>query len=57
MFNFFSTVIVVILLNNNNTAYFWHNVFNKLNQTFILTGCREDLLKVCVYDMTLVLLK
>ncbi len=43
-----------ILLNNSNIAYFWHNVFNKLNQTFILTGCREVL---CVYDMTLVLLK
>ncbi len=38
-----------ILLNNSNIAYFWHNVFNKLNQTFILMGCREYLLKFCVY--------
>ncbi len=57
-FYYFSTVIVsssitYILLNNSNIAYFLHNVF-KLNQTFILLGCHEVL---CVYDMTLVLLK
>ncbi len=46
-----------ILLNNSKIDYFWHNIFNKLNRTFILTGCSEYLLKLCVYDMTLVLLK
>ncbi len=43
-----SSSITYILLNNSNIAYFWHNVF-KLNQTFILMGCREYLLKFCVY--------
>ncbi len=32
-----------ILLNNSNIDYFWHNVFNKLNRTFILTGFHEYL--------------
>ncbi len=47
---YFSTVVVSsscssthILLNNSNIAYLWHNVFNKVNQTFILTGCCEYL--------------
>ncbi len=55
-----SSSITYILLNNSNIAYFWHNVFNKLNQTLILMGCREYLLKFCVcvwYHMMLVLLK
>ncbi len=34
-----SSSITYILLNNSNIAYF----FNKLNRTFILTGCREYL--------------
>ncbi len=38
--------ITYIQLNNSNIAYFWHNAFNKLNRTFILTGCREYLLCV-----------
>ncbi len=38
-----SSSITYILRNNSNIAYFWHNVFNKLNQTFILTDCREYL--------------
>ncbi len=42
-FNSSSSSITYILLNNSNIAYFWHNVFDKLNQTFILTGCREYL--------------
>ncbi len=46
---YFSTVVVVSsnytysLLNNSNIAYFWLDVFNKLNRTFILMGCREYL--------------
>ncbi len=32
-----------ILQNNSNIDYLWHNVFNKLNRTFILTGCHEYL--------------
>ncbi len=37
---FNSSSITYILLNNSNIAYFWHNVFNKLNRTLILMGCR-----------------
>ncbi len=33
-----SSSITYILLNNSNKAYFWHNVFNKLNRTFIFDG-------------------
>ncbi len=40
---FNSSSITYILLNNSNIAYFWHNVFNKLNRTLILMGCREYL--------------
>ncbi len=41
-----SSSITYILLNNSNIAISGHNVFNKLNRTFILTGCR---VKLCVY--------
>ncbi len=49
MFN--SSSIMYILLNNSNIAYFWHNVFNKLNQTFILADCSEYIKSsVCVWS-------
>ncbi len=38
-----SSSITYNLLNNSNIAYFWHNVFNNLNQSCILTVCREYL--------------
>ncbi len=28
--------IMYVLQNNSNLAYFWHNVFNTLNQTFVI---------------------
>ncbi len=46
-----------ILLNNSNIAYFWHNVFNKLNQTLFWRVAVNAFKVLCVYDMTLVLLK
>ncbi len=28
--------IMYVLQNNSNLAYLWHNVFNTLNQTFVI---------------------
>ncbi len=47
-----SSSITYILLNNSNIAYFWHNVFNKLNQTFIWRVAVNTFKVLCVYDMS-----
>ncbi len=53
LFKFFCS-ISSILLKYSNKAYFWHNVFNKLNRTLFWRVAMNTFKVLCVYDMTLV---